>query len=54
MKARKSHFMTEDMLKSQWETMESPSRDEIFIPISIDNTIQEMISLFKENFLIKK
>lgn len=44
---RKDHFMNSKLLKSQFDTLETPDDTESLIPISITHTPEEIIAIIK-------
>ncbi|XP_054976789.1 probable gluconokinase isoform X1 [Sorex araneus] len=45
---RKGHFMSPNLLQSQFDTLEPPSAPENFIQISVDKTLSEIITTIME------
>ncbi|PMH44605.1 gluconate kinase [Vibrio sp. 10N.286.49.B3] len=43
MRSRKGHFMKENMVKGQFDTLERPVNEDNVITINIDNTIDEIV-----------
>ncbi|TMX44223.1 gluconate kinase [Vibrio rotiferianus] len=53
MRARQGHFMKENMVNSQFETLERPEDEPRTIFVSIDATIEEVVSNAAELILIQ-
>ncbi|MGR5195574.1 gluconokinase [Vibrio rotiferianus] len=53
MRARQGHFMKENMVNSQFETLERPENEPRTIFVSIDATIEEVVSNAAELILVQ-
>ncbi|WP_051117293.1 gluconokinase [Vibrio campbellii] len=53
MRARQGHFMKENMVNSQFETLERPENEPRTIFVSIDATIEEVVSNSAELILVQ-
>lgn len=50
MKARSGHFMKQNMVDSQFATLEDPSLESLVVSVNIDNTIDNIVTEATEQF----
>ncbi|MCL1047158.1 gluconokinase [Shewanella electrodiphila] len=50
MQARSGHFMKQNMVDSQFSTLESPSQEALVVTVNIDNTIENIVTAATEQF----
>ncbi|ARD20594.1 MULTISPECIES: gluconokinase [Shewanella] len=50
MQARSGHFMKQNMVDSQFATLEDPSQENLVVTVNVDNSIDNIVSLAVKQF----
>ncbi|MEZ9142104.1 MULTISPECIES: gluconokinase [unclassified Shewanella] len=50
LQARSGHFMKQNMVDSQFSTLESPSQEALVVTVNVDNTIENIVTAATEQF----